>query len=195
MKINRPIEAHANQTVVLVAGLPYSGKTAIIEHLQKKMPGKAIYIDSVFREFVPEEGVCLQRWLAEGIRLVDRIIEAIGKASESQIYVEMGILQPQHRNRLMLWIRRSGYRLVPILLQCESKDAIRERQAKRAQSLASQPDKLKIAIDLEELYGPISAAFRKPVDGEGFHVIDTAEAIEDNVKELCRLITNSHKEC
>jgi hypothetical protein len=182
------MEGHGGQTVVLVAGLPYSGKTAIVEHLMQRLPGKPIYIDAVFRDFVEEKDVCLQRWLAEGTRLVDRIIESIGNAAEPFIYVEIGILQPAHRDGLMRWIRDNGYRLLPVLLECGSRDVVRERQARRALSLASRPDKLMIAIGMEELDGPISAAFKKPGDAEGFLRINTAEQIEDNVDEICRRI-------
>jgi hypothetical protein len=179
------------QTVVLVAGLPYSGKTAIIERLLQRLPGKGLYIDGIFRDFVEEKDVCLKRWLAEGTRLVDRIIEAIGQSAEPRIYVEIGILQPKHRNRLMRWVRNNGYRLVPILLECESRDAVMERQARRALSLSGQSDKLKIAIGMEELEGPICAAFIKPEDAEGFLRINTAEPIEDNIEEICRRLAGT----
>jgi len=185
------MEAPVVRTIVLVAGLPYSGKTAIIERLLQRLPGKALYIDGIFRDFVEEKDVCLARWLAEATRLVDRIIEEIGKSSESWIYVEIGILQPQHRNRLMHWIRSKGYRLVPILLQCKSREAVRERQAARARSLSGQPDKLKIAIGMEELEGPITAAFIEPEHEEGFLRINTAEPIDDNVEEIFRHLAGS----
>jgi len=174
------------QTVVLVAGLPYSGKTAIIEALQERLPGRGIFIDAIFRDFVEEKDVCLRRWLAEGTRLVDRIIEAIRQASEPYLYVEIGILQPRHRGRLMDWARDNGYRLVPLLLQCESREQVVERQARRERSLRDQADRLKIAIGMEELEGPITAAFVKPEDGEGFLRIDTARPIEENIREISR---------
>jgi len=182
------VDAHATQTVLLAAGLPYSGKTAIIERLLQRLPGEAVYIDAIFRDFVAEEDVSLQRWLAEGSHLVDRIIEAIESCAQPRIYVEIGILQPAHRDRLMRWIRSGGYRLVPVLLECGSKEAVRERQAKRALSLASQPDRLKIAIGIEELDGPISAAFERPGGDEGFLSLDTSGAIDDSVEAICRRI-------
>ena len=185
------MEAHGQQAVVLVAGLPYSGKTAIIEQLLQRLPGRALYIDGIFRDFVEEEDVCLKRWLAEGTRLVDRIIEAIAQASEPWIYVEIGILQPKHRNRLMGWVRSHGYRLVPILLQCESREAVQERQARRALSLSGQSDRRKIAIGMEELEGPITEAFVKPEEAEGFLRINTAEPIQDNVEEIRRRLTGA----
>ncbi len=182
------MNSDSKQTVVLFSGLPYSGKTAIIHRLLKRLPGKAIYIDGLFRDIVSEEDVCLERWLEEGPRLIEGIIEFITNTEESRIYVELGIMQAKHRGKLMHWIQNSNYHLVPILLQCESKKAIQERQHARAQKLARQPEKLKIAIDLDELYGPIHAAFDEIMDGEGYYTIDTAGSIEKSMEEICLLI-------
>lgn len=176
------------QTVVIFSGLPYSGKTAIIQGLLKGLPGEAIYVDGIFRDIVTEEEVCLERWLEEGFRLVEGIIECIANAEKSPICVEVGIMQTKHRGRLMQWIRDENYHLVPILLQCESKKAVQQRQEARARSIAAQPEKLKIAIDLEELYGPISAAFDEIMEWEGYHTINTNAPIEKNLEEITRLI-------
>jgi len=184
---------YSKQTVVLFSGLPYSGKTAIIQRLLRRLPGKAIYVDGIFRDIVSEEDVCLERWLEEGPRLVEGIIDLITSAKEAHIYVEVGILPSKHRGNLMQWIRKNNYHLVPILLQCESKKDIEQRQQARAQALASQPEKLKIAIDLDELYGPILAAFDKIMDSEGYYTINTAESIEKNLEEICVLIHNHAK--
>lgn len=173
-----------NRTVVVVAGLPYSGKTAIIERLMEDMPGRAIFIDAIFRDFVEEKDVCLERWLAEGTELVDRITREIAGCAEPFVYVEIGILEPRHRNRLMGWARDNGLRVLPILLECRSRDAVCGRQAARAAALARQHDRLKIAIDMEELEGPITAAFVRPTDGEGFLEVDTSRPIEDNIREI-----------
>ena len=150
----------------------------------RELPGRAVFIDAVFRDFVEEKDVCLGRWLAEGTRLVDRIVEAIAGSPEPFLYVEIGILQPRHRNRLMAWARDNGYRLLPLLLECGSREAVCSRQAERAAQLAREHDRLKIAIDMDELEGPITAAFEKPREGEGFLRIDTSQPIEDNIREI-----------
>jgi len=178
------VQHQGSQTVVIVAGLPYSGKTAIIERLMRELPGRAIFIDAVFRDFVEEKDVCLERWLAEGTRLVDRIIDVIAAAAEPFVYVEIGILQPGHRDRLLAWARDNGRRVLPLLLECASREAVCGRQAVREEQLARQHDRLKIAIGMEELEGPITAAFVKPTDGEGFIRIDTSQPIEDNIREI-----------
>lgn len=178
----------SKQTVVIFSGLPYSGKTAIIQRLLKGLPGKAIYIDGLFRDIVSEQEVCLKRWLEEGPCLVEGIIELITRTEKPHIYVEVGILQAKHRGKLMQWIRNGNYHLLPILLLCESKKAVEQRQRARAKKLAAQPEKLKIAIDLDELYGPIHDAFDEIMDWEGYHTIDTDRPIEKSVEEICRLI-------
>lgn len=150
--------------------------------------GEALYIDAIFRDFVPEEEVGLKRWLQEGDELVNRIIQAIGRSTAAYIYVEIGILQPRHRNRLAHWLRTNNYRVVPILLECRSEEAVAERQAQRATKLARMHDRLKIAIDLDELNGPIARAFVRPGDDDGFHTINTALPIEANIEDICRHI-------
>ena len=182
------LNTESKKTVVIFSGLPYSGKTAIIHRLLEGLPGEAIYVDGLFRDIVSEKEVCLERWLEEGPRLVEGIIERIANTENSRIYIEVGIMQAKHRGKLMHWVLNSNYRLIPILLQCESKKVIRQRQQARAQKLAIQPEKLKIAIDLDELYGPISAAFDEIMEWEGYHTIDTTSPIEKNVEEICRLI-------
>lgn len=184
------MNSDSRQTVVIFSGLPYSGKTAIIERLLKRLPGEAVYVDGIFRDMVSEEEVCLERWLEEGTRLVDGIIEQITNSQESYIYVEVGIMQAEHRGRLMRWTQSNKHHLVPILLQCKSKKAVEQRQRARTQKLAKQPEKLKIAIDLDELYGPIFAAFDKIRDDEGYYTVNTDEPIEKNVEEICKLIPN-----
>jgi len=184
------MNTESKKTVVLFSGLPYSGKTAIIHRLLEGLPGEAIYVDGIFRDIVSEEEVCLERWLEKGPRLVEGIIECITNAEKSPIYVEVGIMQAKHRGKLMHWVRNGNYHLVPILLQCESKKAVQQRQQARARALAAQPEKLKIAIDLDELYGPINAAFDEIMDWEGYHTIDTNAPIEKNVEEICRLIVS-----
>jgi len=182
------MNAESKRTVVLFSGLPYSGKTAIIHWLLEGLPGKAIYVDAIFRDIVSEEEVCLERWLEEGPRLVDGIIELINSTEKSCIYVEVGIMQAKHRGRLMQWVRNSNFNFIPILLQCESKEAVQYRQQERARKLATQPEKLKIAIDLDELYGPIHDAFDTILDSEGYYKIDTNRPIENSVEEIRRLI-------
>ena len=182
------MKAASDKTVVLFSGLPYSGKTALIHRLLEKLQGEAVYVDGLFRDLVSEEEVCLERWLKEGPRLVEGIIDRIAKAAGSPIYVEVGILPARYRGPLIRWIRDHGYRLIPILLRCESREVVQKRQQARARALGAQPEKLKIAIDLDELYGPINAAFDEIEAWEGYHAIDTDASIEKNVEEICRLI-------
>jgi len=176
--------------IVLFAGLPYSGKTAIIHGMMNILPGAAVYIDSVFREFVPESEVCLVRWLQAGTELVERIKKKIENSDESIIYVEIGILQQQHRKALSEWINRKQYRCIPILLNCNSKELVAARQAIRAKEVATSHNRLKIAIDLEELYGPISTAFQMPSEEEGYITIDTSSSIEQNISVIYSILTS-----
>jgi hypothetical protein len=180
-----------SQAIVVVAGLPYSGKTAIIERLMRDLPGKAVFIDAVFRDIVEEKDVCLERWLAEGTRLVDSIIDEIAAAAEPFVYVEIGILQPRHRDRLMAWARDHGRWVLPVLLECASRQAVCSRQAAREVQLARGHDRLKIAIGMDELEGPIRAAFVTPADGEGFLRIDTSQPIEENIREIRAALVRS----
>ncbi len=179
----------AKQTVVIFSGLPYSGKTVIIQKLLERLPGQPIYVDGLFRNMVPEKDVCLDRWLEEGPRLVDGIIENISHTDASFIYIEVGIMQMKHRKRLMDWIRKGNYHLLPILLKCDSKNSVEKRQAEREEQIKIRPENLKIAIGLEELYGPISEAFDAIMEWEGYHIINTDKPIEENIDEICGLIS------
>ena len=176
------------ETVVLFSGLPYSGKTAIIHRLQEVLPGQAIYVDAHFRDIVSEDEVCLERWLKENPRLADRIIEHIRSVPAARYYVEVGIMRKQYRGRLLEWCRNAGYHVLPILLECNSREAVAARQRARALAMMVKPEKQKIAIDLDELYGPISSAFEKIEDAEGFHLVDTSKPIDVCVDKLVELV-------
>jgi len=182
------VNTNPARTVFLFAGLPYSGKTAVIEQLLQRLPGQVLYIDAIFKDIVGEDEICLKRWLEEGARLVDRIVEALNDSKSPRAYVEIGILRSVHRDRLMRWIRSRNFRLIPILLECSSRAAVRERQERRALNLALQPDKLKIAIGIEELDGPISDAFERPGDADAFLALDTSRPIEETLAAICRRI-------
>jgi hypothetical protein len=134
----------------------------------------------------------LVRWLEEGPKLVAGMESKIENSTSSIVYVEIGILQRRHRTALTDWIKIMGYCSIPIFLHCGSRDSIAERQAARARALTACHDKLRIAIDLDELYGPISAAFEAPEDGEGYISIDTSQRIEDNVTEISALLREAN---
>lgn len=178
----------AQQTVVVFSGLPYSGKTAIIHRLKEVLPGEAVYVDVNFRDIVSEDEVCLERWLQENPILAERIIEHIRATPAERYYVEVGIMRKRYRERLLEWSRSAGYNVLPILLECNSREAVAARQLARAQALIVRPEKQKIAIDLDELHGPISDAFEEIEESEGYHVVDTCQPIEDNVMEIVALI-------
>jgi len=176
------------QTVVLFSGLPYSGKTAIIRRLQEVLPGEAIHIDAHFRDIVAEDEVCLKRWLDENQHLVDRIIAHIRSVPAARYYVEVGIMRRKYRGHLIEWSRDAGYNVLPILLECNSREAVAARQRARTQALMISPEKQKIAIDLAELYGPISSAFEKIEASERYYVVDTSKPIEVCVNEIVGVI-------
>jgi hypothetical protein len=180
--------ADDRRTVVVFSGLPYSGKTALILRLQQGWPGEAIYVDSHFRDIVSEDEVCLERWLEENPRLVDRMIGHIRGSDRARIYVEVGIMRRSERDRLIQWCRSAGFHVVPVLLECASRDAVARRQRARAEQLAVKPEKLKIAIDLDELYGPISAAFDPIEADEGYHRVDTCQPIEASIAQISGLM-------
>ncbi|MCZ7560357.1 MAG: ATP-binding protein [Burkholderiaceae bacterium] len=182
------MSAPTRQTVVLFSGLPYTGKTAIIHRLQDVLPGEAIHVDVHFRDIVAEDEVCLKRWLEENPRLVDRIIEHMRSVPADRYYVEIGIMRKKHRRHLIEWSRSVGYDVLPVLLECHSREAIAARQEARMQALALSPEKQKIAIDLDELYGPIASAFEKIEASEGYHVVDTSKPIDVCVNRIVELI-------
>lgn len=182
------MSAPTRKTVVLFSGLPYTGKTAIIHRLQDVLPGEAVHVDVHFRDIVAEDEVCLRRWLEENPRLVERIIEHIRSVPADRYYVEIGIMLKTHRLHLIEWSRNAGYDVLPVLLECHSREAITARQEARMRALALSPEKRKIAIDLDELYGPIASAFEKIEASEGYHVVDTSEPIDVCVSRIVELI-------
>lgn len=182
------MSAPARQTVVLFSGLPYTGKTAIIHRLQDVLPGEAIHVDVHFRDIVAEDEVCLDRWLEENPRLVERIVDHIRSVPADRYYVEIGIMRKKHRRYLIEWSRNAGYDVLPVLLECHSRATIAARQEARMQALALSPEKQKIAIDLDELYGPIDSSFEKIEASEGYHVVDTSRPIDVCVNRIVKLI-------
>ena len=178
------------KTVALFVGLPYSGKTALIERLLEVLPGEAIYVDQIFREIVPEDEICLERWLNEGARFIDRMVELADRSTERMIFVELGIMQRSHRTELTRRFAKRAFRIIPVLLECRSSEELRDRQHERQSALFERGDKRKISIGIDELLGPIRNAFEEPDDDENYSFVDTSLPIDDCVAQLERIFAN-----
>ena len=99
-----------------------------------------------------------------------------------------GIMQRAFRTRIIDDLKTRAYRVVPLVLECESTEELARRQRTRAEALAGGPDKLKIAIGLEELFGRIHAVFEPPLADEPFLPVDTSGRIEESIAEVIKRI-------
>ncbi len=177
------------KTVVIFIGLPYTGKTTLIQRLQERCSGEAIYADAIFNEMTPPAETSLERWLQAGPRLVERIEALIQQSQARLFFVELGVMQAKPRTQLVRWCRDQGYVVIPIWCRCDDDEALKARHKARIEEVgAGGRSGPKIDIALDDLYRRIRAAFEEPTTAEGFIEIDTTQRLEDNLEALCRLI-------
>lgn len=182
-------EESGSKTILIFIGMPYTGKTTLIQHLQRRVPGEAIYTDQIFSALVPPAEISLSRWVAEGPNLIDRIRRMLRDSKETVFYVELGVMKARPRSDLIRWARAEGYRVIPLWLQCEDFEALLDRQRQRLEELGQQGDVngLKLGIDLDKLYHKIKDAFEEPTVEEGFLIINTEDPLEESVATIVRL--------
>jgi DNA polymerase III delta prime subunit len=174
---------------LLFIGLPYTGKTTLIQCLQRELPGEAIYADDIFTRCVPPSEISLNRWLEEGPHLVECICSIIRNSDETRFYVELGIMRARHRSNLVRWAEAEGYRVIPLWLRCDNWQELGKRHRARVQEIGEGGRSgAKIDITLDDLYRRIRAAFEEPTTGEGFWVINTERQIGENVSAIRQLV-------
>ena len=180
--------SQSGKTILLFVGLPYTGKTTLIQRMEQELDGKAIYVDKIFLRSVPPSEVSLNRWLEEGPRLVESICSIIRYSDETRFYVELGIMRARQRADLVRWAKAKGYRVLPLWLVCDDWQELGKRHLARVSEVGKGGRSgAKIEITLDELYQRIRAAFEEPMADEGFWVIDTAKSVQENVSRICQL--------
>jgi len=180
------------KTVVVFIGLPYTGKTTLIQRLQEKYAGEAIFADAVFMQITPPSQIGLARWLQEGPRLVERIQTMIRQSSSQLIFVELGTMRAKQRAQLIRRCRDQGYAVIPIWCRCDDDEALQQRRQTRVEEIgAGGRREAKIDITLDDLYARIRAAFEEPTPAEGFIEIDTSRRLEENLDALCQIINKA----
>jgi hypothetical protein len=185
----------SGKTALLFIGLPYTGKTALIQHMQGEWPGRAIYADEIFTRFVPPSEVSLNRWLEEGPRLVECIRSIIRNSSEAWFYVELGIMRAQQRGDLIHWAEAEGHCVLPLWLRCDDWKELGRRHRARVREIGEGGRSgAKIDITLDDLYRRIRVAFEEPTVDEGFFVINTEKSLHENVSTICKLAQSLKKE-
>jgi len=180
------------KTILVFIGMPYTGKTTLIQHLQRRVPGEAIYADKIFLYLVPPAEISLNRWITEGPNLIDSIKGTIRDSEETVFYVELGVMKAGPRSDLIRWARAEGHRVIPLWLQCEDFEELLNRQRQRLEELGQRGDGngSKLGIDLGKLYNKIKDAFEEPTAEEGFLIITTGDALEASLAVISRLMTN-----
>ena len=169
------------KTILLFAGLPYTGKTTLIRHLAARRPGAVIHADEVFNRSVPAAQRSLERWLQEGPTLVRGITDRIQADPADTCYVEVGIMRRGDRNVILSWAHLQNHRILPILLVCDDEEETTRRY--RARNDAPEDDAT-IRIALGELYQRIRAAFEVPAPAEGYLRVDTTRHLDECAERI-----------
>jgi len=169
------------KTVLLFAGLPYTGKTTLIKRLAAHHPGAVIHADEVFNRSVPAARRSLERWLREGPTLVRGIIDRIRAEPAGTFYVEVGIMRRGDRDAIVSWAHSQDHRILPILLVCDDKEETTRRY--RARENAPDDDAT-IRIAMGELYRRIRAAFETPSPAEGYLRVDTTRSLDECAEKI-----------
>jgi predicted kinase len=179
----------SGKTTVLFVGLPYTGKTTLIQYMQREMPGQVICVDEIFVRSVPPAEISLNRWLEKGPYLVECIRSIIEHSTETRFYVELGIMRARQRANLVRWAEAEGHRVLPLWLRCDEWQELGKRHQARVQEIGEGGKSgAKIDITLDELYQRIRAAFEEPTADEGYWVINTEKPLQENALTIRRLL-------
>lgn len=178
--------AASPKTAILVVGLPYTGKTTLINSLMKPYPGNKIIADQIYLQEVSPGKVSLQHWLDYCTVLVERIKSKIIRSTEAFSFVELGIMPRTHRSQLAEWLQNDGHRVIPLWLKCENVEKIVKRRNERGGK--TDNDGEHIDISLGDLYERIKNSFEEPLDDEGFVQIDTAGGLETCIGVVTELL-------
>ncbi len=175
------------KTVVLLIGLPYTGKTTLIQHLLQEYGGEAIHADAIFTSIIPPSQINLDRWLQEGDRLIEHIQSTIQQSPSELFFVELGTMRAQPRRKLIHWCDEQGYTVIPLWCRCQDEAILQKRHQSRVAEIGKGVARgAKIDIRLDDLYARICAAFEKPTAEEGFIELDTSGCLDDSLEQLRR---------
>ncbi|MEA3335070.1 MAG: AAA family ATPase [Chloroflexota bacterium] len=181
------------KTVVIFIGLPYTGKTTLIQRLQEVCPGDAIFADAIFTRSVPPSQISLNRWFQEGSCLVRRIKTIIKQSANECFFVELGTMLAEPRAELVRWCNEHGYKVIPIWCRCDDDEALQQRHRTRIEEIGEGGRSgAKIDITLDDLYERICAAFEQPASEEGYFVIDTYRSVDETLATIHQLLISAH---
>jgi len=186
------MSASAKTTLIFI-GLPYTGKTTLIQRLQDVYPGEALYADEIFTRTVPSSEISLVRWLDEGFRLVAQIQAIVQQSTRKRFFVELGTMRAMPRDELVSWCREQRYNVIPIWCQCTNVEALQLRRQARIDEIGEGGTSgVKIDISLDDLYQRICAAFEQPAVEDGYIVIDTYQTADENLAAIHQILTSAH---
>jgi len=171
---------------IIVVGLPYTGKTTLIESLNKSFPGNEIVADRIYLQNVQSEKVGLEHWLGYCPILVKRIKSEIERSNSLCSFIELGIMGRTHRSTICDWLGANGHEVVKLWLRCENMKIIAGRR--RARSAETTRAEGNIDISLGGLYERIRSSFEMPDISEGFVEIDTEKDLETCTKAVMELL-------
>ena len=171
MKPTRPSTPH----VVIMVGIPGSGKTTFAEHYAKTF--QALFINS--KQLALQAGSDEQE--------IERFVSALlpeALKTHQPIVLEVPAFNLQHRQALEDLITPAGYRTLLVWVQTETSEARRRATSRRATAPISR-----------EEFADALAAFEPPTDKERVAVISGKHTYATQLKSVLRhLVTPRPKQ-
>lgn len=130
----------SNKSVVLLYGLPCSGKSMVSRSLSDH---SLITIDEIITGIIADPAIADFQRLADEI--VEQMIATLQRHEESKFIIEMGCLVPRKAiTHLEKYLSESGFRFVSVVLTAEDEELIRRIVARNAAIDAGSSDSIKV---------------------------------------------------
>ena len=188
---------HKRPTLILVMGLPATGKTTVSKQIATALQLPIIARDEIKVKIMDEIGWGDREWSKK-----------VGKASYSLLYYFIDQLinthasfvvesdfAPEHANERLMNIHKRGYDIIQIICSA-SDDIIIERWKSRALSDQTHPSSTEGEQGLSDIQAALAHGPRQPLDipGSIFHLDtgeDSSECSAALIQQLQILIANN----
>lgn len=174
----------SNKSVVLLYGLPCSGKSMVVKTLSDHA---VITVDGIITTIIDDPSIADFQRL--GNEIVDRLIMLIQGLSDTKFVIEMGCLMPRVViDRLERFMCDSGFRFSNVMLSARDEVLIRRIEQRNADIDAGNSSSIK--VDGPDYLTRFKEVFDRSRPDD-YVVFDTSDISREHVVEKVRKIVDT----